>query len=120
MRISFAKLAATGVAAATAVAVALPASAATTLKVSSCLARNHDQVEAYWATFHEPINKMSEQTGLTLNYIGGPEVTPRQKQASALKRGLIDIINCPSAYYQTQVPAARVAGPAANTPGLCL
>ena len=111
MQISIGKLAATGVAAATAMAVALPATAAmTTLKVSSCLARNHDQVEAYFATFHEPLNKMSEQTGLKLNYIGGPEVTPRQKQAAAVKRGLIDIINCPSAYYQTLVPEARVAG----------
>jgi len=110
MSISLAKTAVTGVAAAVAAAFALPAGAQVTLKVSSCLARNHDQVEAYWATFHEPLNKMSAKSGLTLNYIGGPEVTPRQKQASALKRGLIDIINCPSAYYQTQVPAARVAG----------
>jgi TRAP-type C4-dicarboxylate transport system substrate-binding protein len=110
MKITFAKLTVAGIAAATAAAVALPASAAVTLKVSSCLVRNHDQVEAYFKTFHEPINAMSAKTGLTLNYIGGPEVTPWQKQAPALQRGLIDIINCPSAYYHTQVPAARVAG----------
>lgn len=84
------------------------------LKVSSCLAKNHDQVEAYFATFHEPVNKMN--AGLELNYIGGPEVTPRQKQAAALKRGLIDIINCPSAYYQGTVPEARMAGVNTTSP----
>ena len=82
--------------------------AETVLKVSSCLVRNHDQVEAYFATFHEPINK--KNAGLKLNYIGGPEVTPWQKQGAALKRGLVDIINCPSAYYQGLVPEARMAG----------
>ena len=29
---------------------------------------------------------------------------------AAVQRGLIDIINCPSTYYQGQVPAARIAG----------
>ncbi len=94
-------------------ALAAPTQAAT-LKVSSCLAKNHDQVEAYFTTFHNPINAM--KSGLTLNYIGGPEVTPRKKQAAALKRGLIDIINCPSAYYSTLVPEARVAGVNTTSP----
>jgi TRAP-type C4-dicarboxylate transport system substrate-binding protein len=78
------------------------------LKVSSCLIKTHDQLTAYFETFHNPINAM--KAGLRLDYIGGPEVTPWQKQAAALKRGLVDMINCPSAYYQGQVPAARVAG----------
>lgn len=110
MKIGLDRFAVAAVAAVAATAVTLPATAAETLKVSSCLVRNHDQVEAFFATFMDPLNKMSDKTGLKVNYIGGPEVTPRQKQASAVKRGLIDIINCPSAYYQTQVPAARVAG----------
>ena len=105
----------TGIAVAglTAFAVSVPAQAVT-LKVSSCLATNHDQVEAYFATFHKPIN--AKDSGLKLRYIGGPEVTPRQKQAAALKRGLIDIINCPSAYYSTLVPEARVAGVNTTSP----
>lgn len=86
----------------------------TVLKVSSCLAKNHDQVEAYFATFHNPVN--AAKAGIKLRYIGGPEVTPRQKQASALKRGLIDIINCPSAYYGSVVPEARLTGPNTATP----
>ncbi len=85
-----------------------------TLKVSSCLIKNHDQVIAYFKTFHDPINKMN--AGLKLRYIGGPEVTPRQKQAPALKRGLVDIINCPSAYYQGLVPAARMTGSSTISP----
>ena len=96
-----------------ALALAMPAQAKPVLKVSSCLAKNHDQVEAYFATFHNPIN--AANAGFKLHYIGGPEVTPRKKQAAALKRGLIDIINCPAAYYSGLVPAARVAG--VNTVG---
>ena len=98
---------------AAAIAIAMSAQAKTVLKVSSCLAKNHDQVEAYFATFHNPIN--AANAGFKLNYIGGPEVTPRKKQAAALKRGLIDIINCPAAYYSGLVPEARVAG--VNTVG---
>lgn len=93
---------------------AVPAQAETVLKVSSCLAKNHDQVEAYFATFHNPVNQA--KAGIKLHYIGGPEVTPRQKQASALKRGLIDIINCPSAYYGSVVPEARLTGPNTASP----
>jgi TRAP-type C4-dicarboxylate transport system substrate-binding protein len=83
---------------------------AETLRVATCFNVKHDQVAAFFKTFMEPLNAMASKTGLKLNYIGGPEITPRQKQASALQRGLTDILNCPSAYYQTQVPAARVAG----------
>ena len=92
-------------------AFAFAASAqAETLRVATCFNVKHDQVTAFFATFLKPLQDISEKTGLKLNYIGGPEITPRQKQASALARGLTDILNCPSAYYQTQVPAARVAG----------
>jgi len=70
------------------------AQAATTLKVSTCLARNHDYIQAYFQTFFEPLN--AAKTDLKLRYLGGPEVTPRQKQAPAMKRGLIDIIVCPA------------------------
>lgn len=86
------------------------AAQAETLRVSTCLVKVHDQVEAFFATFVNPLNAISDKTGLRLQYIGGPEITPSQKQAAALQRGLIDILNCPSAYYQTQVPAARTMG----------
>jgi TRAP-type C4-dicarboxylate transport system substrate-binding protein len=85
-----------------------------TLKLSSCLVKNHDQVQSLFKTFVDPINKGS--SGLKINYIGGPEVTPFNKQASALQRGLVDLINCPSTYYQGQVPGARMAGVNTTSP----
>lgn len=87
---------------------ALPAQAAATLKVSTCLAKNHDQTEALMETFYDPIN--AKKTDLTLRYLGGPEVTPRKKQAPALKRGLIDIIMCPAPYYGGILSEARLPG----------
>ena len=95
-------------AAAFAVAFAGTSAQAVTLKVSSCLAKNHDYTEAFLDTFYKPVN--AKKTGLTLRYIGGPEVTPRQKQAPALKRGLIDIITCPAAYYGGILSEARLPG----------
>lgn len=87
---------------------ALPANAATTLKVSTCLQRQHDQIDAYFDTFHKPLN--AKKTDLTLRYIGGPEVTPRQKQAPAMKRGIIDVIVCPTPYYGGLLSEARLMG----------
>ncbi len=81
---------------------------AATLKVTSCLARNHDQTEVFFATFLNPIN--AKKSGLTLNFLGGPEVTPRKKQAPALKRGLIDIIICPTPYYAGLLAEAGLPG----------
>ena len=85
----------------------LPVQSAT-LKVTSCLQRNHDQTDAYFDTFHTPLN--AKKAGLTLRYLGGPEVTPRQKQAPALKRGLIDLIVCPTPYYGGLLSEARLPG----------
>ena len=103
-----------GIAAVAVMAYGQAAFAATTLKVSSCLEKVHDQVVVYFKTFHDPINAMNGD--LKLHYIGGPEITPRQKQALALKRGLVDIINCPSTYYAGQVPEARLTGASNMSP----
>jgi TRAP-type transport system periplasmic protein len=84
------------------------AAQAATLKVSSCLQRNHDQIDAYFDTFHKPINALKGD--LKLHYLGGPEVTPRRKQASALKRGIIDLIVCPAPYYGGLLSEARLMG----------
>ena len=89
-----------------ALCMAATASAETTLKVSSCVTKTDDQVKTYLQLFHEPVNKA--KNGVTLNYIGGPEITPRTKQGGALKRGLMDMIHCPSSYYAGMVPEARL------------
>ena len=114
MKITFGKIVTTGVAAATALAVGLPARAAEELKVSTALGQKHDQSQAFFATFLDPMKK--DQSEVVLNYIGGPEVTPNRKQGPAMKRGLIDIVMSPTTYYATIVPEARLTGIATVTP----
>ena len=87
---------------------ALPANSATTLKLTSCLQKNHDHVETLLQAYVKPVNAM--KAGLKIRYLGGPEVTPRKKQASALKRGLVDMIFCPTPYYGGQLSEARLPG----------
>lgn len=98
----------------TVLALAPLSGAAMVLKVSSCLPTNHDLTETYLKAFHEPFNQLAKGE-VKLDYIGGPEVTPPRKQATALKRGLIDVIFCPPAYYQGIVAEAGVL-PLSNLP----
>lgn len=94
---------------AAAFAMTAPALAApVTLKVTTCLQRNHDFSQAFLKTFLEPIN--AKNTDLKLQYLGGPEVTPFTEQASSLKRGLVDMILCPAAYYGGMFGEARLPG----------
>lgn len=96
-------------AAAVAGAMAAPAAqAASTLKVSTCQQKAHDHVAVFLSAFLKAVN--DKKAGLTLRYIGGPEVTPFRKQASLLKRGLVDMIFCPSPYYGGQLNEARLPG----------
>ena len=74
--------------------LAAAAQAAVTLKVSTCLAKTHDQVETYFQAFHDKFNEVAKGEA-KLHYVGGPEVSPRQKQGPALRRGLVDMIFCP-------------------------
>ena len=75
------------------------------IRVSTCLPKTHNQVETYFKTFHDPFNKANKGK-IKLHYVGGPEVTPRQKQAKALKRGLVDMIFCPMGYFEGMLPEA--------------
>ncbi len=79
-----------------------------TLKVTTCLARNHDFSQALLQAFIDPIN--AKKGDVTLTYLGGPEVTPFKEQAASLKRGLVDIILCPAAYYSGMFAEARIPG----------
>ena len=92
-----------------AVAVAAPAVAGpVTLKVTTCLARNHDYSQAFTETFIKPLN--AKKASVKLLYLGGPEVTPFKEQGSSLKRGLVDMILCPAAYYGGLFGEARLPG----------
>ncbi len=85
--------------------LATSAQGAVTLRVMSCLAKTHDQVESYFEGFFEPFNKMAKGEA-RLHYVGGPEVTHRSKQANSLKRGLVDMIFCPMGYFEGIVAEA--------------
>lgn len=85
----------------------LPAQAST-IKVSTCQQRNHDHVVVFLNEFVKRGNK--NNVGLKLKYIGGPEITPFRKQGGLLKRGLIDLIFCPTPYYGSTLPEARLPG----------
>lgn len=85
--------------------LAASAQAAVTLKVSTCLAKTHDQVETYFQVFHDKFNEIAKGEA-KLHYVGGPEVSPRQKQGPALRRGLVDLIFCPMGYYEGALPEA--------------
>jgi TRAP-type C4-dicarboxylate transport system substrate-binding protein len=108
MKHTFGKLAVTGVAAATALAIAMPAQAAVEVKMSTALGQKHDQSRALFATFSKMMKK--DESVVKINYIGGPEVTPNRKQGAAMKRGLIDIIMSPTTYYANLVTEARLTG----------
>ena len=108
MKLTFGKFVATGIVAATVLAIALPAQSAEVLKVSTALGTKHDQSTVFFDTF---MARMKDDLSLVmLNYIGGPEVTPNRKQGPAMKRGLIDIIMSPVTYYANVVPEARLHG----------
>jgi len=85
----------------------LPAQSST-IKVSTCQQRNHDHVVVFLNAFLKPAQK--NKIGLNLKYIGGPEITPFQKQGGLVKRGLIDMIFCPTPYYGSQLAEARLPG----------
>ncbi len=98
-----------GLVAALSLAAALPAQAAdVTLRMTSCFVTPHDQTQTMLQTFLKPFN--DQNAGIKLNHIGGPEVTPFNKQAAALQRGLVDLIHCPASYYIGLLPAARFPG----------
>jgi TRAP-type C4-dicarboxylate transport system substrate-binding protein len=85
--------------------LAAAAQAVETIKVSTCLAKTHDQVETYFQVFFDKFNEVAKGEA-KLHYVGGPEVSPRQKQGPALRRGLVDMIFCPMGYYEGMVPEA--------------
>jgi TRAP-type transport system periplasmic protein len=108
MKITIGRFAATGVAIAMAAGIALPAQAAEELKVSTALGTKHDQSQAFFKTFMVEMKK--DESEVKMNYIGGPEVTPNNKQGPAMARGLIDIVMSPSTYYANVVSEARLTG----------
>jgi len=91
-----------------------PASAVETIKLTTCLPRTDGLVTAFMDVYVKPFAKAAKGIA-RIKYIGGPEVTPRTKQASALQRGLMDMIFCPASYYSGNVLEAKLL-PVGNVP----
>lgn len=107
-------LSAMALAAAPALFFTPPASAAETIKLTTCLPRTDGLVHAFMDVYVKPFTAKAK--GLAdIHYIGGPEVTPRTKQAAALSRGLVDMIFCPASYYSGHVLEAKLL-PVGNVP----
>jgi TRAP-type transport system periplasmic protein len=95
-----------------AIAIASPVQAVE-IKTTGCWQRNHDYIEGFHKGFVEPLN--AKKGAVTIKYLGGPEVTPFQKQGQSLQRGLVDLIICAAAYYGGTMAEARIPG-AQNKP----
>ncbi|MDA1327043.1 MAG: TRAP transporter substrate-binding protein DctP [Proteobacteria bacterium] len=91
-----------------------PAAAVETIKLTTCLPRTDGLVIAFMDVYMKPFAAAAKGVA-TIKYIGGPEVTPRTKQAAAVERGLMDMIFCPASYYSGNVLEAKLL-PVGNVP----
>lgn len=45
-----------------------------------------------------------DDNGVSIRYLGGPEVTPPDRAAAALRRGVMDLLHSPASYYNGTIP----------------
>ncbi len=93
-----------GLAAATAAAVLGPAaSAKDTLTMVTSLQQTNTIARSFLVNYHQVVNARGAGT-VQIKNLGGQEVVPPRKAASALKRGQFDMLHSPTAYYIGTVP----------------
>ena len=73
------------------------------LKVQTALPKTHDLSVSFISSFVEKINVAGKGV-VRVEYLGGPEINPPDKAASAVERGAIDMLHTPAAYHAGQVP----------------
>jgi TRAP-type C4-dicarboxylate transport system substrate-binding protein len=73
------------------------------LRTQTALPRNHDLSKSFLKNFVDRVNEVGKGV-VRIDYKGGPEVTPVKQAASALKRGVFDILHSPAAYHIGIVP----------------
>ena len=95
-----------GAAAILAVVGTAPALAEVVIRAQTGLPRNHDLVQSFFKHFVEPLNAKAKGV-VQIHYVGGPEVTSPRKVGAALRRGAIEMLNSPAAYYAGAVPQAQ-------------
>lgn len=80
-------------------------SANSLIRAQSALPRTHDLVKSFLNGFVALVDREGKGV-VDVQYLGGPEITPASRAASALKRGVIDMLHSPSSYYAGQLPLA--------------
>ncbi len=99
-----------------AVLAATPAlSAEVVLRTQTALPKHHDLSKSFIKHFVEKLNAAGKGV-VRIEYIGGPEVTPANKAADALKRGVFDLLHTPAAYHVGIVPQGMALMPTNQTP----
>jgi TRAP-type transport system periplasmic protein len=91
------------IAASTAVLAVAPASARDTLNAVTSLQQTNVLSQSFLGNFVANVNKGGKGV-VAINYVGGQEVVPPTKAASALKRGQFDMLHSPTSYYIGIVP----------------
>lgn len=74
-----------------------------TLKMLTGLPDNLPQTQTMIKYFAGKVNELGKGV-VQIDVIGGPEVMPGNKSASALQRGVIDMLDSPASYYAGQFP----------------
>jgi len=73
------------------------------IRAQTALPKHHDLAKSFLEGFVKKLNAAGKGV-VQIKYIGGPEVTPAQKAAAALKRGVFDMLHSPAAYHVGMVP----------------
>lgn len=77
-----------------------------TLTTQTALPTKHALSQSYIKHFLTPLNAQGKGV-VQLNLLGGPEVTPANRAAQAMQRGVIDVLFIPAAYVAGVVPEAQ-------------
>jgi len=73
------------------------------LKCQTALPKTHDLSKSFIKSFVDKINVAGKGI-IQVDYLGGPEINPPDKAASAVQRGTIDLLHTPAAYHAGIVP----------------
>lgn len=89
-----------------AVGAAAPAAAQAELKAMTTLPTNLVLTKSFTKMIDEANEAL--KGSVAISFLGGPEVTPPEKAADSLKRGIFQLMHSPASYYTGTVPEADV------------
>jgi len=85
------------------------------LRAQTALPKHHDLAKSFLEVFVPRLNAAGKGV-IQVKYIGGPEVTPANKAAPALQRGVFDMLHSPAAYHVGIVPQGSAMMATDKTP----